>query len=297
MSDHATAPAEAKGVSLWSDAYRRLCKDRIAVLCFWVIVAYAVLAIATVAGAFPDPDQSYGKGRAAPDAEHWFGLNTLGQHVGTRIAGGTWIAMSLGFSTALVATFIGGVLGAIAGWFGGIVDEIVSWGFNTLSAIPPLLLIIAFAYVLRSGFGKDAAFWAVLLAMGLTNWVGVCRVIRAEVMKLRDRDYVLAARALGLTDRRILVSHVAPNFSHLLIISFSLLFVEAIKAEVVISFLGVGMVDKPSWGLIIQDAEVELTKGYWWQMTYTSIALFGIVLAFQVFGDALRDALDPRLRH
>jgi peptide/nickel transport system permease protein len=108
---------------------------------------------------------------------------------------------------------------------------------------------------------------------------------------------VLAAQALGFGHARIMFVHIIPNAMHLLIIMFTLLFVEAIKAEVVISFLGVGLTDEPSWGLMIQDAEAELTKGQWWQMTFTSVALFGIVLAFQVFGDSLRDALDPRLRH
>jgi len=138
---------------------------------------------------------------------------------------------------------------------------------------------------------------AVIIAMGCTYWVGVCRIVRGEVLKLKGNDYVLAARALGLSDGRIIFQHVMPNVMHLVIISFTLLFVQAIKAEVVISFLGVGVVDLPSWGLMIQDATAELTKGHWWQMAFTSLALFAIVLAFQVFGDALRDALDPRLRH
>jgi peptide/nickel transport system permease protein len=132
--------------------------------------------------------------------------------------------------------------------------------------------------------------------MACTYWVGVARIVRAEFLKLRERDYVLAARALGLSNARIMFAHVAPNVAHLLIVLFTLLFVEAIKAEVVLSFLGVGIVNEPSWGILISDAENELVKGLWWQITFTSAALFGIVLALQVFGDALRDALDPRLR-
>ena len=220
----------------------------------------------------------------------------LFQDVMARVAGGTWIAMALGFSTAFLATVIGSVLGAFAGWFGKRVDEAIVWLYSTVESVPRLLLIMALAFVIKQQFSNSAAFWAVLLGMGLTYWVGVCRIVRGEFIKLKDRDYVMAARAMGFGDMRIMFVHMIPNVMPYIIIMATLLFVQAIKSEVVISFLGVGMVDEPSWGLIIQDAESELTKGQWWQMTFVSVALFGIVLAFQVFGDALRDALDPRLR-
>lgn len=285
------------GDSLWADSFRRLKKDKIAVICFFVIVLYFVIAVLAAFDVFGDPAlTNQDMSKQPPSGEFWLGTNIQGQSVAARIAGGTWIAILLGLSTSFMSVLIGGVLGAVSGWFGKWVDDLVVWIYSTVSSIPSLVLVMAFAYIFKQAYGSGAAFFAVFIAMGLTYWVGTCRIVRGEFMKLKERDYVLAARAMGFGNARIIFGHVMPNAVHLLIIMGTLIFVQAIKSEVVISFLGVGMVDEPSWGLIIQDAETELTKGYWWQMTFTSIALFGIVLAFQVFGDSLRDALDPRLR-
>ena len=314
MSD-AAPPVVGKGVSLWSDAYRRLKRERLAVVCFFVVVAYVVVAVLAKSGQLVNvlhEKQMVGDGakriadavlfagydvahpdrtEQAPSAAHLFGTNVHGKDVLGRIANGAGIAILLGISVAAIAVAVGTVLGAAAGWFGKWVDEIVVWLYSTFSSIPDVMLMIGIAFM----FGRS--FTSLLIAMGVTYWVGVCRVVRGEFLKLKERDYVLAARALGFGNARIMFGHVAPNVAHVLIVMFTLLFVEAIKAEVVLSFLGVGLVNEPSWGIIIQDAENELMRGQWWQMTFTSVALFGIVLALQVFGDALRDALDPRLRH
>ena len=308
-------PVPVKGVSLWSDAYRRLKRERLAVACFFVVVAYIVVALMAKGGQLVNSlhgNGTVGDGMKAfadtvlfadyevkhddeaekpPSREHPFGTNVHGQDVLARIANGAGIAIVLGISVAGLAVFIGMLLGAAAGWFGKWVDELVVWLYSTVSSIPDVMLMIGIAFM----FGRS--FTSLLIAMSLTYWVGVCRVVRGEFFKLKERDYVLAARALGFGNARIMFAHVAPNVAHVLIIMFTLLFVEAVKAEVVLSFLGVGLSNEPSWGIIIQDAENELMRGQWWQMTFTSVALFGIVLALQVFGDALRDALDPRLRH
>jgi peptide/nickel transport system permease protein len=311
-----------RGVSLWADSLRRFKRDKIGVACFFVICAYFAISVLGAFALLGDPMQSHphlsklrpslespeavaervpkedtdSAARELPSTLLVFGTDIQGRSVIARIVGGTWIAIGLGFSTALLSTFIGGVLGALSGWFGRSVDSAIVWLYSTVSSIPSLVLIMSIVYVFKQQGGNAAGFIGVFLAMGLTYWVGTCRVIRGEFMKLKQRDYVLAAESLGISRTRIIFGHVMPNASHLLIIMASLIFVEAIKSEVVLSYLGVGLQGQPSWGLIIQDAETELTKGYWWQMTFTSIALFGIVLAFQVFGDSLRDALDPRLR-
>ena len=132
--------------------------------------------------------------------------------------------------------------------------------------------------------------------MGLTSWVGLCRFIRGETLKLRERDYVVAARAVGVGDGNILFRHILPNVSHLIIIDFSLGLGAFVQAEVILSFLGLGVTDQPSWGRMIDDAKLELLKGVWWQMTAATVAIFIFSLAVNVVGDALRDALDPRLR-
>lgn len=309
-----SAPAAKPGNSLWQDAWRRLKKEKLALICLAVIAAYGVVGLLSIAGVWVNDlhhDAKVGAGAkkfadavlfasydnpsesrlAEPSWDHWFGTDDLGRDVLARIANGSGIAVSLGLLVGVLAVTIGGVLGAIAGWFGKWVDELIVWLYSTISSIPDIMLMMGIAYVAGKGFR------AMFLAMAFTYWVSVCRVVRGEFMKVKERDFVLAARALGMSNARIMLQHVAPNVAHMLLIMFSLLFVEAIKAEVVLSFLGVGIENAPSWGILIQLAESGLMVGQWWQITFTSLALFGLVLALQVFTDALRDALDPRLRH
>ena len=132
--------------------------------------------------------------------------------------------------------------------------------------------------------------------MGFTGWVGLCRIIRGEYLKHRERQYVLAARALGAGNASIMFRHIMPNVSHLVIINFSLRFPGLILTEVVLSYLGIGIANEPSWGTIINDAKQRLWLGNWWELAGATIAMFFLVLALNLFGDALRDALDPKLR-
>ena len=314
MSTAAPAERERAGISLWQDAYRRLKREKLAVCCFAVVCLYGLVGLLSLAGVgvnelhkdgkvgqsvksfadaalFASYDSPSENRLAEPSGAHWFGTDELGRDVLARIANGSGIAVSLGLLVGLIAVVIGGTLGAIAGWFGKRVDELIVWLYSTVSSIPDIMLMMGIAYLWGRGFV------ALFVAMGFTYWVGVCRVVRGEFLKVKERDYVLAARALGMSNARIMVQHVAPNVAHMLLIMFSLLFVEAIKAEVVLSFLGVGIENDPSWGILIQLGESGLMSGQWWQITFTSFALFGLVLALQVFTDALRDALDPRLRH
>jgi len=303
------------GISLWQDAFRRLRRERLAMVCLAIIGFYVLVALLALLGVGINELHAAGKvgdgvkrfadsflfadyatdrqelENLGPSVGNWFGTNIFGQDVLSRIANGARIAIVLGLAVATAAVLIGTIAGAVAGWFGKVVDELVVWFYSAVSSVPDVMLMMGIAFMLGRGF------LAMLIAMGCTYWVGVARIVRGEFLKLRERDYVLAARALGLGDTRIMFAHVVPNVAHIMIVMFTLLFVEAIKAEVVLSFLGVGLLDQPSWGLLIQDAESELMHGQWWQITFTSLALFGIVLALQVFGDALRDALDPRLRH
>ena len=141
-----------------------------------------------------------------------------------------------------------------------------------------------------------AGITSVYLALGLTSWVGICRLIRGEVMKHRQREYVLAARSYGCNSGRIIRKHIIPNVFHIVIINFSLQFVGFIQAEVILSFLGLGEKDRPSWGVMIDDARLTLTRGFWWEMAAATAAIFIISLALNIFGDKLRDSLDPKLR-
>lgn len=223
-------------------------------------------------------------------AHHPLGTDNLGRDVFERTVQGARIAFQVGIVTSCIAIPIGVILGCLAGYFGGKTDDFIVWLYSTFSSIPGLLFILAIAMVVGKGL------LGVYLGIGLTTWVNLCRLIRGEVMKHKTRSYAQAARALGLGHFRIMFRHILPNVFHIIIITFSLRFPAAISTEVFLSFLGIGVQGEPSWGIMISNARLRLWQGVWWEMTFVTAAIFFIVLAFNLLGDALRDALDPRLR-
>lgn len=282
-----------KSKSLWQDAFQRLLRDKAAVVALVIVVVYALIALLSATGLIAsDWNREVGASYLAPGSGHWFGTDIFGRDVLTKIIHGTQIAMSIGFVTSLVAIPIGITLGAIAGYFGGWIDEIVVWLYTTMTSIPNIILLISITMVLGKGI------MAVYIALGATSWVGLCRLIRGEVMKHKNRDYVQAASAIGGGHTRKLIKHILPNVTHIVIINTSLQFQIAIKSEVILSYLGIGVQNQPSWGTMINDASTELTRAQpvWWQLAGATLAMFVIVLAFNILGDALRDALDPKLK-
>lgn len=293
-------PVASAGRSLWYDAWLRFRRRKMAMVMLAIVLLYVAVAIAVAAGWLAaDWKESVGEAYASPSWETPFGTDIFGQSVFRKMVYGTKISLSVAFFASLLSIGIGVPLGAIAGFFRGYIDEVIVWLYSTLSSIPGLLLILAFAYALKgtSLFGyKLDGITAVYLALGLTSWVGLCRLIRGEVIKHKNRDYVTAANAYGASKTRIIFRHVIPNVTHLILIDFSLRFVGFIHAEVILSFLGLGAKGEPSWGVMIDDARLELSRGFWWQMAAATLAIFGISLALNIVGDALRDALDPKIR-
>jgi ABC-type dipeptide/oligopeptide/nickel transport system permease subunit len=237
-----------------------------------------------------DWSKEVGASYTPPNAQAYFGTDIFGRSVTQKVIKATETAVAIGIVVSMISIVIGTTLGMIAGYFGGFVDEIIVWFYTTFSSIPSIMLLVAIAFIL--GKGTTTVF----LSLGLTSWVGLCRIVRAEVMKHKDREYVHAANAIGATHTRKLIKHILPNISHLLIINFTQTFDSAVKAEVVLSFLGLGVVGRPSWGTMIDDSKLELSRGVWWQLAAATLAMFIIVLAFNILGDALRDALDPKLK-
>lgn len=298
--------AGEKGRSLWSDGWRRLRKKKIAMLCLAVVLFYLLLTgfIYTSEALNLDIsifnwDQEVGESYASPDKENILGTDIFGLSVFRKTLYGTKISITVALFASVLSILIGVPIGAIAGYFGGIVDEIIVWIYSTLSSIPYIILLMAFAVVLREKtvFGiKLTGITTVYLAMGLTSWVGICRLIRGEVIKRKESEYVMAAIACGCRSPRIIFRHLLPNVFHIIIINFSLRFIGFIHAEVILSFLGLGETTRPSWGAMINDARIELSRGVWWQMAAATVAIFIISLALNIFGDALRDSLDPKLK-
>jgi len=218
------------------------------------------------------------------------GSDNLGRDVAQRLIQGTRIAFHVGIMTSLIAIPLGVLLGCLGGYFGGRTDSLVAWLCATVASMPGLLFILAVAMVVGKGLT------GVYLGIGLTTWVSVCRNVRAEVMKHRNRTYVLAATVLGYSDLRIMFRHILPNVAHIILIAFSIRFPASVATEVFVSFLGIGVQGEPSWGIMINNARLRLWQGVWWEMTFVTLAIFLLVLAFNHLADALRDLLDPALR-
>lgn len=282
-----------KGKSLWADAFKRLSKDRVAMVSLIVVILYAIIALLAAMGIIAS-DWSREVGPSyAPPFENWdyiLGTDIFGRSVLTKVVHGTQVAMSVGLITSLIAIPIGVFFGALAGYFGGWVDELIVWFYTTVSSIPSIMLLMSIAFALGKGITT------VYIALGLTSWLGLCRMIRGEVMKHKNREYVQAAGAIGAGHSRKLFKHILPNVSHIVIIYTSLQFQVAIKTEVILSYLGLGVSGQPSWGTMIDDAKLELARGVWWQLGGAALAMFFVVLAFNLLGDSLRDALDPKLK-
>jgi len=283
-----------QGRSLWHDAMVRLKKDKFAIVCVWIIVFYSLVALAAKLGLIASPwDQVVGPAYQPPSfasLKLCMGTDIFGRSVFYKAIHGARVAMSVGLVSSLISIPIGVILGAAGGYFGGWVDDVVVWFFTVVSSIPSILLLLAIAFVMGKGL------MSVYGALGATSWVGLCRVMRGEFLKHKERDYIVAADSLGASHASRIFKHILPNVSHFIIINLSMQFMSAIMSEVILSFLGLGVQNQPSWGVMIDDSKLELARGVWWQLAAATFAMFFIVLAFNVLGDALRDALDPKIK-
>jgi peptide/nickel transport system permease protein len=220
------------------------------------------------------------------------GGDKWGRDVLNKTIKGTETSLLVGLAAALLATLLGTAFGAQAGYFGGRVDDFFNWLYSVLTSIPYLLLILAIAAVLN-----QKGVTTVVLILGLTGWTGIFRLVRAEYLKHKVREYVQAADAIGASDTRRMFVHILPNVSHVVLVQLSLHVVLFIKSEVILSFLGFGVgVETVSWGSMLNEAANELLIGAWWQLAAATAAMAVLVTAFGLFTDALRDALDPRLK-
>ena len=318
-SNHASATADSlppAAEGLWSIAWRQLRRNRLAMVCLAVLGLYTALWLyaegrfwsARVRRVVPAYKKSDYDHRNLPvSVAHPLGTDYAGRDNISQIIQGTRIAFEIGVFTSLIAIPLGFGLGALAGYFGRKVDTAIVYLYSVVDSVPGILLIMVIAYVVRGAVERapfmqtltryvDSGLLAVCAGMGFAGWVGLCRLIRAEYFKHRERQYVLAARSLGASHCSIMFRHIAPNVLHLIIINFSLRFPSLILTEVVLSYLGLGIADEPSWGTIINDAKQRLWLGYWGELAGATVAMFFLVLCLNLFGDALRDALDPKLR-
>ena len=219
---------------------------------------------------------------------HLLGTDILGRDIFYLMLKGSRVALMIGGLTSLIAIPLALVFGVSAGYFGRRIDDFVFFLISTLAAMPSLLLLIA----LIMAMGRSTL--SVCIALAITSWVGFCRISRGETLKLRELDFVESARALGVNDFTIIVRHIVPNLVHLIVITFVLMFSGLVLSEAILSWLGIGI--EGSWGQMIDLARDELAREpvIWWNITAAGVALFGLLLAVNFVGDAVRDVLDPR---
>ncbi len=218
------------------------------------------------------------------------GADQRGRDVLQKILKGTSVSMFIGLFGAFCAIVIGTTMGAFAGYFGRWVDDLLMWFYSVFTSIPDMLLLLSFAAVLSRGINT------VILVFALTSWTGTFRLIRAEFMRHKTREYVMAADAIGASHLRRMFIHILPNVTHLLLVQFSLLTVGMIMSEAILSFLGFGVgITQTSWGSVLAEVPAELLQGYWWQMAAVTVFMSVLVTAFSMLTDSLRDALDPRI--
>ncbi len=221
-----------------------------------------------------------------------FGADKWGHDVIKKTIKGGQTSIVVGLVAALLAVSLGTLFGAVSGYFGGFVDDVFNWFYSIFTSIPSILMILTVAAVLQ-----QKGVMTIVLILGLTGWTGPYRLIRAEYMKHKAREYVMAADAIGASHWRKMFSHILPNVSHVALVQVSILVVGFIKAEVILSFLGFGVpVGVVSWGSMLNEAQNELILGKWWQLTAAALAMAVLVTAFSLLTDALRDALDPKLK-
>lgn len=312
------AIARARRQPLWSEAFRRIRGNRMAMAALGVMLLYGTVGFLDSIGwqdsrtaprktvidriferpkerTYSAPLATMTTGEPTPHplrGRHLLGTDGVGDDVLYITLKGCRTALIIGGFTSLIVTPLALLFGMLAGYFGKRTDDAIQYLYTVLDSIPGILLLIALLMVLGRGLMQ------MCVALGVTSWVGLCRLSRGEALKHRDREYIRAARALGVSHGRILWRHMLPNLLPLVTISVTLGFSGLVLAEAILSYLGLGIEGIGSWGNMIDAARLELAREpvIWWNLTAASAALFFLVLAFNLFGDALRDAIDPRLR-
>ena len=272
-----------------SRPWLRLRKDPYGLAGLVIVAVFFLMALGVWTGLLAQGWADTEGGRwEAPSADFWFGTNILGQDVFQRSVYSVRTAFEIGIVVSLLSTLLGAALGALAGWYSKTwVDGFILWLKGVLDSIPFYLFVAAVAFALHD------KGWAMHVAMIATFWTGTGRLVRAEVMKLRSREFILAAQSIGLPDLLILARHVLPNTAHILLIQASIVFVAAIKTEVILSFLGLGVHDGVSWGLMLAESTQEVLAGHFANFWAASAMLFTLLIGFNLLADALQDAFDP----
>lgn len=285
------APAREKAVGPWLEGWRSFKKSKVSLVGAGIVIFFIILA---VIGPFIAPqginEQDLTKRLLAPSADHWFGTDDFGRDIFSRIIHGARISLWVGFFSVILSVIIGSLLGIIAGYYGKWIDTIISRIFDIMLAFPSMLLAIAVVSVLGPSLQNA------LIAIAIINVPNFGRLIRSKVLSVKEEEYIVAAKAIGMRDARILFSHILPNSITPIIVQGTLAIATAIIEAAALGFLGLGaQAPAPEWGKMLADARKFLLNAPW-TMIFPGLAIMLTVLGFNLMGDGLRDALDPKMK-
>ncbi|MCR2822160.1 ABC transporter permease [Lederbergia panacisoli] len=280
-------------MSYWADVWRRLKTNKLAMFGLVIIIILLIMAIiGPYLNGYSYYEQDFTKKNLKPNAEHWFGTDTSGRDLFTRAWYGARISLFIGFMAALVDFVVGVVYGGISAIKGGRTDNVMMRIAEVLYAIPYLLMVILVMIAMKRGI------WPIIIAMTITGWIPMARLVRGQVLQLKELEFVHAANAMGANMGWILRKHMIPNTLGPILVNLTLTVPTAIFAEATLSYLGLGVQPpQASWGTLVNDALGSIHIGNLYQLYIPAILISLTMLAFNVFGDGLRDALDPRLRN
>ncbi|WP_373420488.1 ABC transporter permease [Halobacillus sp. Marseille-P3879] len=279
-------------LSYWQDAWRRLRKNTLAMS---GLVFLIFLGLMSIFGPILSPhsvsDQILSNQNQAPSATHWFGTDDMGRDVFTRTWYGARISLFVGLMAALIDFFIGVTYGGISGYKGGRTDSVMMRIIEILYGLPYLLVVILLLVVM------GPSLLTIIVALTVTGWVGMARIVRGQVLQIKHNEFVLASQSFGAKTKRIIRKNLLPNTMGPIIVQMTLTVPTAIFAEAFLSFLGLG-IQSPfaSWGVMANDALGTILSGHWWRLFFPAFFISATMFAFNVLGDGLQDALDPKLR-
>ena len=278
-------------LSFWQDAWRRLKKNKAAFIGLCIVVFYTIMAIfAPMFSEYSMSDMDVTARNAFISAEHWLGTDATGRDLWVRIWMGARVSLSIGFIAAVINACVGAVIGGLCGFYGGKLDMIVMRIVDLLYGIPSLIITILIVMVLGKGIAP------LIIAMCVVGWIGTCRFVRGEVYRIKEQDFVLAAKVLGIPDFKIIIKHIIPNILGMLVTNLCMAIPGAIFQEAFLSYIGLGITPPNcSWGVICKEG-IQYLRYYPHQVFIPAFFVCTTMLALNLLGNGLRDAVDPKLR-
>lgn len=275
----------------WQDAWIRLKKNKMALLGLIIIVCLIIVAIfGPIFSSHTYDEQNLMMTNSSPSWEHWFGTDNLGRDIFIRVLYGARISLAIGIVASLLNLFIGVIYGGIAGFFGGKIDRIMMNIVDILYSVPTLLYVILLMVILKPGLIN------IFIALGIGYWLQMARIVRGQILSMKEQEFILAARTIGVSKKRILFRHLLPNAMGAIIVTMTLAIPDAIFTEAFLSFIGLGVsAPMASWGVLASEG-VNNLRAYPFQLFFPAVAISVTMLAFNFLDDGLRDVLDPKMR-